>query len=79
MRKNTIVDEDGNYYIFHRVTSSPKSGTHSNWKVEPNPDKTRNTPMYIVHAQEKDEKIFFSAELPYNIQLDFIKIDEKKK
>lgn len=74
-----IVDEEGNYYIFHRVTSSPKSGTHSNWKVEPNPDKSRNTAMYIVHAQEKDEKIFFSAELPYNIQLDFIKIDRNKK
>ncbi|MCQ2801878.1 MAG: hypothetical protein MJ222_04555 [Bacilli bacterium] len=33
--------------------------------------------MYIVHAQEKDERIFFSTELPCNIQLDFMMNDKK--
>ena len=54
-----IVDEEGKYYYFHRVTSSPKSGHHSNWKIDPNPDVRRKTPMYIVHAEEKDLKICF--------------------
>jgi len=72
-----IVNDEGDYYFFHRVTSSPKSGSHSNWEVNPNPDKRRKTPMYIVHAQEKDEKKYFSGKLPYNINLDFIKFDKK--
>ena len=36
-----IVDEEGNYYYFHRVTSSPKSGHHKNIEIDPNPDPTR--------------------------------------
>ena len=68
-----IVDEDENYYYFHRVTSSPKSGHHSNWKIEPNPDPNRNTPMYIVHQEQKDLKRSFSEKLSFNIEIDFIK------
>lgn len=48
-----IIDDEDNYYYFHRVTSSPKSGHHKNWKIEPNPDKTRDTPMYIVKMEQK--------------------------
>ena len=73
-----IVGETKKHFFFHRVTSSPKSGHHSNWKVNPNPDPKRNTPMYIVHAEEKDLKTNFSAKLPYNAQLDFIKKKNKK-
>ena len=73
-----IVDEEGDYYYFHRVTSSPKSGHHSNWKIDPNPDTKRNTPMYIVHNEEKDLKILFSDKLPYNIEITFIHKKEKK-
>lgn len=51
------VDED---YTFRRVTSSEKSGHHKNEKVYPNPDKSRDTPMYIVKAVQRDRKKFFS-------------------
>ena len=51
-----IVDEEGNYYYFHRVTSSPKSGHHKNIEIDPNPDPTRDTPMYIVKMEQKDKK-----------------------
>lgn len=74
-----IVDEEGNKFLFHRVTKSPKSGHHTNWEINPNPDKTKKKPMYIVHNQEEDYKYLFTAELPYNIQLDFIKVKQKKK
>ena len=72
-----IVDEEGNYYYFHRVTSSPKSGHHSNWKIDPNPDPSRDKPMYIVKMREKDKKARFGKKLKYEIDLVFI--DEKKK
>ena len=73
-----IVGETKDYFFFHRVTSSPKSGHHSNWKVEPNPDSKRASPMFIVHMEEKDLKINFSEELPYNADLSFIKRKNKK-
>ena len=71
-----IVDEKDGYYYFHRVTSSPKSGHHKNWKVDPNPDNTRTTPMYIVKAEQKDKKARFGKKLKYNIDISFVK---KKK
>ena len=73
-----IIDEDGDYYYFHRVTSSPKSGHHSNWKIEPNPDTTRKNPMYIIHQEQKDLKIKFSKKLTFNKDLSFIRRKEKK-
>lgn len=51
-----IVDEEGNYYYFHRVTSSPKSGHHKNIEIDPNPDSSRDTPMYIVKNGTKRQK-----------------------
>ena len=71
-----ILDEEGNYYYFHRVTSSSKSGHHNNWKIEPNPDTSRETPMYIVRAEQKDKKSKFGKKLKYNIEINFI---NKKK
>ena len=67
-----IIDEEGNYYYFHRVTSSPKSGHHSNWKIDPNPDPTRNKPMYIVKTEEKDKKGRFGRKMKYGIDIFFI-------
>ena len=68
-----IIDEEGNYYYFHRVTSSPKSGHHSNWKIDPNPDPTRNKPMYIVKTEEKDKKGRFGRKMKYGIDIFFHK------
>ena len=68
-----IIDEEGDYYYFHRVTSSPKSGHHKNWKIEPNPDPNRKTPMYIIKMEQKDKKGRFGKKLKFEIDLIFIK------
>ena len=67
-----IIDEEGNKYIFHRVTSSEKSGHKKNWKIDPNPDKKRKSPMYIVKQEEKDYKHFFGKKLKYNVEIPYI-------
>ena len=55
-----IVDEEGNMYVFHRVTHSPTSGGKKNWKKK-NPLKTGGEgPMYIVKKEERDRKARFS-------------------
>ena len=69
-----IVGEKGQYFIFHRVTSCPKSGHHNNWKIFPNPNKRKSTPMYIVKTKQHDKKNRFSKKLKYNITLNFYKI-----
>ena len=67
-----IVDEEGNYYYFHRVTSSPKSGHHKNIEIDPNPDPTRDTPMYIVKMEQKDKKGRFGKKMKYDINIEII-------
>ena len=65
-----IVGEDGDFYYFHRVTSSPKSGHHTNIKIYPNPDPRKNTPMYIVKTKQKDKKKRFGKKLKYNLDIE---------
>ena len=55
-----IVDDDGNLYLFHRVTHSKTSGGKKNWKMKRNPIKGDNRPLNIVKRQEKDKKSRFS-------------------
>ena len=55
-----IVDEDGNLYLFHRVTHSKTSDGKKNWKMKRNPIKGDNRPINIVKRQEKDKKSRFS-------------------
>ena len=68
-----IIGEKDDCYIFHRITSSPKSGHHRNWKVFPNPDKKRTTPMYIVKVEQIDKKKRFGKRLKYNQDIKFTK------
>lgn len=56
-----IVDEEGNEYVFHRVTHSKTSGGKKNWEKKNNPIKGDNKPMMIVKRQEKDKKARFSV------------------
>lgn len=67
-----IIDEEGDYYIFHRVTSSPKSGHHSNWKIFPNPNPKKKTPMYIVKMEEKDKKRRFGKRMKYKANIPYM-------
>jgi hypothetical protein len=49
------VDE----YKFRKVTSSERDGERLNEKVDPNPDKTMKTPMYIGKRTRHDKKKYF--------------------
>ena len=55
-----IVDEEGNIYVFHRVTHSRTSGGKKNWEVRPNPIKNDNKTMRIVKKEDRDKKARFS-------------------
>ena len=55
-----IVDEAGNKYYFHRITSSKKSGGRNNFKITPNPLYSGKDEMYIVKRIEKDKVNRFS-------------------
>ena len=55
-----IVDEEGNTYVFHRVTHSKTSGGKKNWKIKPNPIKEHNETLYIVKQEKRDLKGRFS-------------------
>ena len=55
-----IVDEEGNTYVFHRVTHSKTSGGRNNWKIKRNPIKGHNEPLYIVKQEKRDLKGRFS-------------------
>ncbi len=55
-----IVDEEGNVFVFHRVTHSKTSGGKKNWEIIPNPIKGDKRPMNIVKKEERDKKTRFS-------------------
>lgn len=55
-----IIDEEGNLYLFHRVTHSKTSRNRKNW-VNENPLISKDdSPLYIVKRTEKDNKGRFS-------------------
>lgn len=56
-----LYPEGEEKYEFRRVTSSEFSGHHRNEKIEPNPDKRRITPMYIVKQHQTDLRKNFSS------------------
>ena len=55
-----IVDEEGNLYVFHRVTHSKSSGGRKNWEIKNNPIVGHKEPMYIVKQEKRDFKKRFS-------------------
>ena len=57
-----IVDEEGNKYIFHRMTKSKTSGGKKNWKLQDNPLKDCYFTCYMVKQEEKASKRRFSRE-----------------
>ena len=61
-----IVDEEGNEYVFHRVTHSKTSGGKKNWKKKNPLLKGGNKPMYIVKKEESDKKTKFS---PFKLEI----------
>ncbi len=79
-----IVDEDGNQYIFHRVTESKTSGGKKNWKIAgANPIDNCSFTCYIVKKEQKDNKHRFSKQKlkirkGVNIRYPWIKRANKK-
>ena len=55
-----IVDEDGNTYVFHRVTHSKTSGGRNNIRIDNPLVKGGDQATYIVKRIEKDKKGRFS-------------------
>ena len=80
-----IVDEEGNVYVFHRVTHSKTSGGKKNWTIKPNPIKGDRSDMHIVKKEERDKKARFSLfeiELKDGIDVSYPEIQlmkDKKK
>lgn len=48
-----IVDQEGNEYVFHRVTESKTSGGRKNWKIVPNPIKDCYFTCYVIKKEQK--------------------------
>lgn len=55
-----IVDEDGNKFVFHRMTHSKTSGGRNNIKIENPLVKGVDKATYLVKREEKDNKGRFS-------------------
>jgi len=55
-----IVDEDGNKYVFHRLTHSKTSGHRNNIKIDNPLVKGGDKATYIVKREERDNKGRFS-------------------
>ena len=55
-----IVDEEGNMYVFHRITHSKTSGGRNNIKIDNPLVKGGEQATYIVKRSEKDKKGRFS-------------------
>ena len=53
-----IVDEDGNTYVFHRVTHSKTSGGRNNIKIDNPLVNGGDQATYIVKRVEKDNGWF---------------------
>ena len=55
-----IVDEEGNAYVFHRVTHSKTSGHRNNVKIDNPLVRGGDKATYIVKREERDNKGRFS-------------------
>ncbi len=58
-----IVDEEGNEYVFHRVTESKTSGGKKNWELKANPIKNCYFTCYIVKKEQRARKGRFSKQI----------------
>lgn len=73
-----IIDEEGNMYVFHRMTHSKTSGGRNNLPFE-NPLLGGGEQIFIVKKEQRDKKNKFSAfELELKPDVDLSYIDIKK-
>ena len=72
-----IVDEDGNKFVFHRMTHSKTSGHRNNIKIENPLVKGGNKATYIVKREERDNKgrfSLFELEIKPDVDIDSLLI-----
>ena len=77
-----IVDEEGNEYIFHRMTKSKSSGGKKNWLIDCNPIEGCDFKCYMVKREEKDNKNRFSKQelkVKKNVETQMVWIKRAKK
>ncbi len=68
-----IVDEDGNKYVFHRLTHSKTSGHRNNIKIDNPLVRGDDRATYIVKREERDNKgrfSLFELEIKPDIEID---------
>ena len=61
-----IVDEEGNVYVFHRVTHSKTSGGRKNWPKDNPLIRDRAKTLFIVKKEQRDFKNKFS---PFELEI----------
>ena len=61
-----IVDEEGNEYVFHRVTHSKTSGGRKNWPKQNPLVRDDSEVLYIVRKEQRDLKNRFS---PFELEI----------
>ena len=72
-----IIDEEGNMYVFHRMTHSKTSGGRTNLSFDNPLLRGGDGKIYIVKKEQKDKKSKFSAfelELKPNVDISFPEI-----
>ena len=72
-----IIDEEGNIYVFHRMTHSKTSGGRKNLAFRNPLLNGGNGKIYIVKKEQRDKKTKFSAfelELKPNANIDYPEI-----
>ena len=57
-----IIDQEGNQYVFHRMTESRSSGGRNNWKMKVNPVENCYFTCYMVRREQKADKARFSKQ-----------------
>ena len=77
-----IVDEEGNKYVFHRITHSKTSGGKKNWEKKNNPIKGQDKPLQIVKQEQRDNKARFSLfeiELKPGVDISYPEIKKARR
>jgi len=72
-----IIDEEGNMYVFHRMTHSKTSGGRTNLPFDNPLLRGGDGKIYIVKKEQRDKKTKFSAfelELKPNVDIDYPEI-----
>lgn len=75
-----IVDEEGNYYLFHKVSHSRRISGKNTFEIKNNPIINDYSIMYIAKNKQRDKKNKFSKEklkIKKGVDISYKFIDKK--